>query len=192
MSNSKGKSISGNKTSIYLLIVFFAFLLYGNTILNNYVLDDEYVITGNRFTQKGIEGLRDIFSYDSFKGYKENIFQVSGGRYRPFSIATFAVEHQLFGNNPHISHFINVLLFSLTCCLIYYILSKLMVKFPADKWYKSLPFIATILFVAHPVHTETVAYIKSRDEIFSFLFSLLSFLFWWKYLDSKKNTFPWL
>ncbi|MFM7726571.1 MAG: hypothetical protein ACKO7B_07710, partial [Flavobacteriales bacterium] len=34
------------------------------------------------------------------------------------------------------------------------------------------PFLATLLFAVHPLHTEVVANIKSRDEILSFLFLL--------------------
>jgi Flp pilus assembly protein TadD len=35
-------------------------------------------------------------------------------------------------------------------------------------------FLATVLFIAHPVHTEVVASIKSRDEILCFLFAVLT------------------
>jgi protein O-mannosyl-transferase len=178
-----------NKLYLYGIIILFSFILYGNTISNNYALDDSIVISENKFTQKGIGGIKEIFSYDSFKGYSENLLNaVSGGRYRPMSIATFAVEHQFFGNNPHISHFINVLLYSLTCLLLFILLSRLLEKYPHPKWHTTIPFIATVLFIAHPIHTEVVANIKSRDEILSFLFSLLSFFFLWKFLDSKKKV----
>jgi len=50
-----------------------------------------------------------------------------------------------------------------------------------------LPFIAVLIFAAHPVHTEVVANIKSRDEIFSLLFSLLAIMFFLKYLDFNKT-----
>ncbi|MDD5570011.1 MAG: tetratricopeptide repeat protein [Bacteroidales bacterium] len=176
-----------NKYYTYIVVFLFSFILYGNTIKNEYALDDCMVITKNDFTQSGIKGIKNIFSYDSFKGFDERFLNgLSGGRYRPFSIATFAVEHEFFGNNPHISHFINVLLYSLTCLLIFILLTKLFEKYPRQKWHSSIPFIATILFAAHPIHTEVVANIKSRDEIFSLLFSLLTLWFMWKYLDSKR------
>jgi protein O-mannosyl-transferase len=185
-----GKPVSINKFYIYGIIIFFSFILYGNTFFYDYALDDAYVITDNKYTQEGIRGIKDIFSYDSFKGYKDNILNtVSGGRYRPLSIATFAIEYEFFGNNPHLSHFFNVLFYALTCLIIFVLLSKLLDKYPHKKWYITIPFIATILFIAHPVHTEVVANIKSRDEIFSLLFSLLTLWFMWKYLDSKKLSF---
>ena len=43
-----------------------------------------------------------------------------------------------------------------------------------DKQNLVLPFVATLLFVAHPIHTEVVANIKSRDDILCLLFSLIA------------------
>src|SRR6185295_7084766 len=40
-----------------------------------------------------------------------------------------------------------------------------------------ITFIASLLFIAHPIHTEVVANIKSLDEILSFFFFVIS-LFW--------------
>jgi len=63
-----------------------------------YVLDDKLVITNNTFVQRGVSGISDIFGYESFRGYfGETKTLLEGGRYRPLSIATFAVEQSLFG-----------------------------------------------------------------------------------------------
>jgi len=174
----------------YAIIVLMVFILYGNTIMHDYALDDYVVISDNSFTQKGLSGLKDIFSYDSFKGYGNNfINSVAGGRYRPFSIATFAIEKQLWGQNPHISHFINIILYALTCVLVFSLLSKLLEHYNKNDWFNSIPFIATLLFAAHPIHTEVIANIKCRDEIFALLFSLLSLWLIMKYLDGKSKLY---
>ncbi len=179
-----------NKFYIYGIIFLFAFILYANTIPNDYALDDAVVITNNHYTQQGFSGIKDIFSYDSFKGFNESMLNgVQGGRYRPLSIATFAVENHFWGNNPHISHFINILLYAFTCVLLYIILSEFLKKYSHTVWYLSIPFIATMLFAAHPIHTEVVANIKSRDEIMSFMFSLFSIWFLLKYVETKKIIF---
>ena len=88
-----------------LAITVFAFVLYGNTLNHDFVLDDAIVITNNQFTQKGTEGISDIFKYDTFTGFwlssypgktadqiQEEKKLVAGGRYRPLSLATFALE----------------------------------------------------------------------------------------------------
>jgi len=87
-----------NSTLHQWLIFFFAFLLYANAIPNGYAVDDSIVIERNMFTKKGMKGMGGIWGKDTFVGFfgdERNL--VSGGRYRPFTVATFALENQLFG-----------------------------------------------------------------------------------------------
>ena len=185
--------------------------LYINTLRNDYALDDSMVLIRNSFTQEGVSGFGDIFKYDTFTGFwvfndstrtVEQIVKekklLAGGRYRPLSLATFAIEIQLFGkdfydeNNklvgqgcPAINHAMNAIYYALTVVLLYLILVRL---FPRkdDSWWFSIPFIAAMLFAFHPIHTEVVANVKGRDEILTLLGSLAAL--WWsiKYIDSKK------
>lgn len=80
-----------------LIVFFLGFMLYSNSIGLNYAVDDSIVIQRNRFTQRGLAGLHGIFGYDTFFGFfNETKNLVAGGRYRPLSLATFALEVQLF------------------------------------------------------------------------------------------------
>lgn len=177
-----------NNLIIYFIFFIFTFLLYGNSLTNDYALDDTIVIVENSFTKKGFDGIKDILTHDTFTGFfGKDKKLVAGGRYRPLSLVTFAVEYQIFGKNPHISHFINVLLYAIIAVLIYVILSELLIKYKNDKWYLSIPFITTLLFIAHPIHTEVVANIKGRDEIMALLFSLLALYFIIKYYKHNKS-----
>lgn len=150
----------------YPLIIFlFAFLLYANTIPNFYNLDDELVTMGHRTTSLGLDGISDILTeyyYEDDMGYKYD--------YRPITHISFALEHQFFGENPHVSHAINVLLYALLCLLIFFLSNK----FYPDKS-PLFGFVVAIVFAVLPIHTEVVASIKNRDEIFSLLFGLISF-----------------
>jgi hypothetical protein len=61
--------------------------------------------------------------------------------------------------------------------------------FPAkqgSRWYFSVPFAATLLFIFHPLHTEVVANIKGRDEILSLFFSLAALYSILLYIRKKK------
>lgn len=49
-----------------------------------------------------------------------------------------------------------------------------------------MAFLAILLFTIHPIHTEVIANVKSRDEIFSLLFIALTFIFFFRY-DLKKT-----
>ncbi|MEA3444225.1 MAG: tetratricopeptide repeat protein [Bacteroidota bacterium] len=171
----------------YGIIIIMAFILYGQTMWYNYALDDSIVIKKNEFTKQGVAGIDDILSNDTFVGFfgkKKNL--VAGGRYRPLSVVTFAIEYQMFGLRPGFSHFVNIILYALIGIILFKILSYLLAKFKAIKWYFSIPFVTTLLFMAHPVHTEVVANIKGRDEIMTLLGSLIALWYSLKYLDNKQ------
>jgi hypothetical protein len=182
---SAGPRSAGPRRLVVALLFFLLSIpLYANTIANRYALDDAIVITQNAYTKKGIAGLADIFTHDSFAGFpmvRKDL--VSGGRYRPLSIATFAVEHQAFGLNPGISHLVNMLLFGITGALLYLLLARLFRGEPRTRWWMSPAFLITLLYVAHPLHTEIVANIKGRDEILALLFSLGAFYACLAYYD---------
>ena len=171
-----------------------AFLLYANTLAHGWVLDDAIVITDNMFTQRGIEGLGGIFSKDTFFGFfkvegKEAL--VSGGRYRPLTVAMFAVVYEMFGDKPAAFHFLTVLLYGLLCFVLYRTLRLLLSeRFPGEggAW---LALIAAGLFAAHPVHTEVVANVKGCDEIATLLFSMLTLAYTLKAWDTGQWRYVW-
>ena len=74
------------------ILMILVFILYANSLTLDYALDDSIVITDNQFTKEGISGIPDIFSYDTFVGFFGTQKQlVAGGRYRPLSLALFAI-----------------------------------------------------------------------------------------------------
>ncbi|MBK8806067.1 MAG: hypothetical protein IPO21_05220 [Bacteroidales bacterium] len=169
-----------------LIILISVFIIYGNTLRNEYALDDAIVITQNDFTKEGFSGIGKHLSNESFTGFfKEEKKLVSGGRYRPLSFITFSLEYEFFGENPHVSHFINIVLYILLSLLIFKIL-LLLFKEENQVWYKRISFWATMLFVFHPIHTEVVANIKGRDEILTFLGALAALYVAILYVKASK------
>lgn len=170
-----------------LILLIFSFALYAYTITFDYALDDTLMITGNKYTQQGIAGTKDIFSHDVFEGFfGEGKNLVAGGRYRPLTHFLFAVEKDLFGFNPMIGHLINILSYALLILLLYEVLKKIIGNQSREKWQRYLPFTIALLFAAHPIHTEVVCNIKGRDEIFSMGLSLATFMLLFRYFE-KKN-----
>jgi protein O-mannosyl-transferase len=165
-----------------IILFVFAFVLYGNTLKNGFSLDDMYVTYNNPTVKQGIKAVPKIFS-----SLYINVNAEEGGTlnfgYRPMAKSMFAVEHELFGDNPGPSHMINVILYGLNILLLYIILRKLLSKY--SPWF---PFLISLLWAAHPLHTEVVASLKNREEILSFLFGLLSIYF---FLRFSKKASPW-
>ncbi|MBX2910260.1 MAG: glycosyltransferase family 39 protein [Chitinophagales bacterium] len=165
----KFESVAWLKHYRYWIVFAFSFLLYANSIPNFYAMDDELVTTINsqsphRLTSKGIAAIPEIFKEPYYKDARGYAYD-----YRPLVLTTFAIEHSLFGDNPHVSHFFNVLLYALLCVLLLKVLEVLFKNYNL-----LLALVATLLFAAHPVHTEVVASIKNRDEILALLFALIA------------------
>lgn len=174
------------------VIAALAILIYANTLKNQWALDDAIVITDNMFTQKGVSGVADIFSKDTFFGFfKEEgkAALVSGGRYRPLTPAIFAVIYQVFGKNPMVFHLFTVLLFAATCLVLHRTLLALLKSFRGEGYAALVAFVAAGLFAAHPVHTEAVANIKGCDEIATLLGSLGALWLSLRAFDSKNVFF---
>lgn len=163
-----------NKWKIFIFLAVFA--IYGNSIFNNYSLDDEFVIKNNVQVQQGIKAIPEIFTTQYF------IDKVSSFGYRPVTKAVFAIEYQIFGENPRISHLINVLLFALTSIL----LLKLLVKIILPKTGAVFVFIVMLIWVFHPIHTEVVASLKNREELLYLIFCLLSLQNFMSFIEKQK------
>jgi hypothetical protein len=137
---------------------------------------------------KGFAGIPGILSTEAFAGL-ETAGQLTGGRYRPLSVVTFAVEQGLFGTNPGLSHLVNVALYGLIVVLLFVLLHD---HFFKDK--PGVPFFSALIFAIHPVHTEVVANLKSRDELLSLLFLLISMVYFFRHWRPKnlraKPGFP--
>ena len=171
----------------WMLIAAISFLLYINTVTNDYAIDDVAFITENKFVKQGLAGIPDILTHDSFYGFygeRANII-LTGGRYRPMTLMMYAIEYQIFGSTPWIGHLINVLLFTLSMILLYFLLLKIFGAIYEVGKSQVLAGLTTLVFAVHPVHTEVVANIKGRDEIMVLLCLCTALFFAIQYLEKQ-------
>ena len=161
-----------------IILIVITFIFYYNAIFNHFSMDDFHVNVTNPQTVKGVAGIPDIFS----TLYAEESGMAYG--YRPMVRTSFALEYQFtsgFDVNPYISHFINILLYVLAVLLLYKVLRRLLRSY--NIW---IPFLITLLFMAHPTHTEVVASLKNRDVLLNFLFSFIAIWQFVKWVDTDK------
>jgi len=174
------KRVTSYKVVPAIIIAIVAFVLYAQSIQHNYALDDSAVIKENSVTTQGFAGISTVLKTDYWFGSGHNISR--GPIYRPTSLIVFAIAWELFPDNPHMYHFINVSLFAITCLVLFLLLCQL---------FKNqnilFPFACTLLYSTHPIHTEVVDNIKSLDEILCFLFALLSIWLLLKYVASSSK-----
>ncbi|MAE08637.1 MAG: hypothetical protein CL661_07750 [Bacteroidetes bacterium] len=162
-----------------LILLLITFIFYYNVIYNHFSMDDYHVNINNPIIAKGISGIPEIWT----SLYAEESGMAYG--YRPLVRTSFAIEYQFTSKmdiNPYISHFINLLLYAISILVLYRLLRRIFNNYSI--WF---PFLITLLFMAHPSHTEAVASLKNRDIILNFLFSTLATLQFIKWVDLRKN-----
>ncbi|MCJ7740682.1 glycosyltransferase family 39 protein [Candidatus Microgenomates bacterium] len=164
------------KTWLFLLIsILISFILYGTSIRGVFVYDD--FNWTNRKELKDGSSLIKLWKEPYIPGLEEN------GTYRPFTIFSFALNFSLFGESTASFHIVNIILNGLVIFLVYELVKKL--------FGNEFLAIATALFFAFmPIHSDAVAFIKSRDEL---LRSVLILLSWMTFLKANalKHIVKW-
>ena len=179
ISNTKiqqAETSSGNTIAIRIILAVIVLVLYVKSTGFEFTLDDDIFYVKHESVQKGISATGEFFAYGSM--YK---FDGTTGLqpYRPLALLSFAIDKELSDNSPARAHLINVILYIL---LLQVLLSLLIKLFPDI--HKTILGFMVILFAVHPIHTEVICSVKSRDELLAALFAFIS---WYKFLPKQKG-----
>lgn len=172
---------SGNASLVRILsfaCALFAVILYAGTYNHGFTVDDDTVMAKNKIVTKGPAAIGEILTTPYRKGFWDR----NESLYRPLSLIMFSIEWQLTGGKSWLGHIINILLYGLTCFVLFRLMNHLFYNRNII-----FPFIITMLFAAHPLHTEVVSNIKSRDEILCFLFVIASLYFLINYVKNSTD-----
>ncbi len=135
-----------------------AFLVYLPSLGNDFThWDDETYVTAN-------PRIRGITPGNVRSWWAAPFF----GNYAPLTLASYALDHVLWGLNPFGYHLGNVLLHAFSAGLFGTLLLRLGAPRVAG-------FLAAALFAFHPAQVEAVAWIAQRKTVLSMVFLLLSF-----------------
>lgn len=172
-----GNSVVNAPSWLSFLMVALGILLYSNTLWHDFTLDDFGAMKENWIVKAGFKHWDLLWSTE----YRYGSWASPGSLYRPLTLAMFSIEWQLM-QGPMIGHLFNILYYGLTGWVLWITWRRILSEYP---W--TLAAATTLLFLAHPVHTEVVANIKSRDEIISLLCSMSALYFLWNYFDSERK-----
>lgn len=215
-----------NQKQPIIVLALIGIIFYSTSLYNEYALDDGIIIHQNDHVIKGFKGIPDILTKDAYESFYRRMNatdQLAGGRYRPLSVVSFAIEQEFIGaypkdglypqrcwdlnknnaddveedlnidgvfnevdcqvKNASWRHFNNMWTYVLGCIFLYLVFRNYMFRDNQD-----MAFLSALIFLAHPMHTEAIANVKSRDEIFSLIFISLTFLYSFRYLEDKKPT----
>jgi tetratricopeptide (TPR) repeat protein len=158
---------SSRETLLLAAAAALTVLLYSASLGGPFVFDDQPNIVENPHIR--ISGLSAVELYDA--AFRSPI------RSRPVAYASFALNYLSNGYNVVGYRFINILIHVLNGCLLY-ALTRLTFRAPALSAHRpmaaAVACAAALLWLVHPLHTQSVAYIVQRMTSLAATFYLLS------------------
>ncbi|MBD77693.1 MAG: hypothetical protein CL840_01975 [Crocinitomicaceae bacterium] len=103
------------------------------------------------------------------------------GLYHPITTLSFAIDNWLFNGMASGFHFSNILLHFINAILCYVLAFRLSKK-------ELIAGIVMVLFVIHPMHVESVAWLSERKDLLYTLFFLIACISYLKSLDTEAKT----
>lgn len=157
----------------YLIIIFSALLVYFQNLWFDFAyLDDNLII----FTEYDkIDSLLKI-PKAFLQGYLFDNY------YRPMIIVSFIIDTAIAGQSSTMYHLTNVILHIVNSILIF----NLLIKFKVPK---HISLLMSVIFSIHPLNINSVSWIAGRNDLLLAFFSLLSFLSYLKFKNSKQSKF---
>ena len=147
------------------MVLLVAVGTYGNSVLNGFAYDDNTIIEGNPVVTEGrvVDALSSSYWPQVVAG---------AGLYRPVTLSSFALEWRLWNGHPAGFHLVNVVVHVAVSLLVFLLILEVSATLPA--------LVGAALFAAHPVHSEAVANVVGRAELYSALFVVGACLLFWR------------
>ncbi len=146
----------------------FVFVLYSNSIPGEFVFDDEFLLKNNVY----LNSIHDFISY--FTSGTSDFG-------RPVRFASFYLDTLVFGKSTIGYHISNILYYFLFCTLAYFFSKRM---FEDSRF----AFVVALIFIAHPLHSEGVAYISGRKDVLAGIFSFASLICFDSFLSTRERT----
>ena len=134
-----------------LLLVAVIFACYANSLGNDFVFDDEFLVP----------------TYGRIRTFSQ-LVQTLFDSYRPVRNASYAVDYLIWGLRPFGFHLTNVVMHAANAVFVYLLIRRL-----TEKW--GVAVVAALIFAVHPIQTDSVSYVSGRRDVLFTLFYLAAF-----------------
>lgn len=153
-----------------LFLFVLSFAIYGGTYYHKFINFDDPALA---YENKDVRtfNLKQIFTSTVAEDYI------------PLTVASYALDHALFGMDPSFFHLHNVILHALNGVLVFILI------FLISQGSLTAAAVTALLFVIHPLHVESVAWVAERKDVLSGVFSLAAMIFYWQFLGRKSKTY---
>ncbi len=161
---------SGSDFLIAVLLVAGTFLVYSQVWQFGFIsVDDPAYVPGNPYVQEGL----------TLRSLTWSLTAVHDCNWIPLTWLSLILDTEIFGRRPGGYHLTNVFLHAASGVVLFAALTR-----ATGRRAKSA-FVAA-LFLLHPLHVESVAWVAERKDVLSTLFGLLSLLAYVHYAAARR------
>ena len=148
-------------TWIYAQVAYHDFILY----------DDPNYVTQNAHVRGGLTAANVVWAFTTG----------DAANWHPLTWLSHLLDMQCFGMKPMGHHLVSVLLHALNGALLFFALKRL----TGDRWPSAL---VAALFVVHPTHVESVAWVAERKDVLSALFGFATLYAYARYAERPGSV----
>ena len=157
-----------NNLVTLMIVTVLSFVLYGKTINFDFTgFDDKKIIVEQNEEISGLDKIPHSFS----RGF--------GNYYRPILRISWIIDDSFTGTSPGLYHASNIIIHIFSTWVLFILLTR----FIDDK---KIGLLLALLFCAHPVLVQAVAWIPGRNDSLLAMFVFLSFISFDKLIKDSK------
>jgi Flp pilus assembly protein TadD len=110
-------------------------------------------------------------------------------RPRPVLMLSYGLNQLLFGPSPAAYHAVNVVIHALNACLVFLVICRLLERAKwSERQVRVAAAVGALVFLVHPLQTESVSYIAGRSESLAATFLLLAYAV---FLHDRQVAISW-
>jgi len=148
-------------------------IVYAGTLHHSFHFDDKSNISQNPFIQISTISVDELVKA-GIKGKNPN---------RPVAKISFALNYYFHGLDVKGYHIVNIIIHLLAGIVLYYFVKiTLSIRLARDMFDETwfIPFFTALIWLVHPLHTQSVTYIVQRMNSMASMFFIMAMLFYVK------------
>lgn len=163
-------------SAVFIFIFIFSVFLYYSSLSGDYVWDDTLLF---------VNKINLVNEPLNWKLLSEPV--LPGTTYfRPLVFLSWFMEFYIFGQNPFVSHCVNLIILMFNTFFVYLLCLSISKKLEIEKKYL-LSFLACFIYIIHPALIESTAWVSGRFDQFVTFFTLIGMIIFVDNYFNKKN-----